>query len=272
MPDDGHNPSEADTDVLLAMLQSIIGEDLPQDALLEALMNADGDVQRAANALRGEGSSSSHVSNIVRPSNTSARKRGATALDDWLTPSAAVDKHIQKKPRSKAHKLAESTTHQDGGAAIIVADEEDEGRPIPRPEPTRTPKKPKINLMDILKQPPASPRSTAASKLAPMTLGTPALIAKHTPTTLHTTVLPPELACRLFYAMLDEAEAHWKRSRWYIGAPVTRYLLSGSLTAKILTQVDKLVESPHLTSFYVRDKASSEWEESAKYWWVVRHY
>ncbi|KAG8891221.1 hypothetical protein FRB99_003767 [Tulasnella sp. 403] len=99
--------------------------------------------------------------------------------------------------------------------------------------------------MEILRPPPPSP--AIAPKLPPLTLGTRSLIEEHTPTTLHSSVLPPELACKLFYKMLDEAEAHWRRSKWYV--------------------VDKLVESPHLTSFYVRGEQSSEWHKAARHWY-----
>ncbi|KAF8797888.1 hypothetical protein BYT27DRAFT_7178068 [Phlegmacium glaucopus] len=111
---------------------------------------------------------------------------------------------------------------------------------------------PSVNLMSILRQPPLDTPSIPC-RLLPLTLSTPALVAEHTPCTLHLSVLPPELACRLFYTMMD-ASKEWKRNKWWIA--------------------DKVVESPHLTSFYVRktdglDK-NEAWQETAQYWYNGR--
>ena len=53
-----------------------------------------------------------------------------------------------------------------------------------------------------------------------------------------------DLACRLYYVMLEEAKC-WKPNKWYIN--------------------DRLVESPHLSGFYARDPNNSI-HEAAKYW------
>ena len=105
-----------------------------------------------------------------------------------------------------------------------------------------------VNLMSVLRQPPSDALSKP-SRLPTLTLSTPELVAKHTPCTLHLSVLSQELACKLFYTMLD-ASKKWKRNKWWIA--------------------DRVVESPHLTSFYVRktdglDKDES-WQETAQYW------
>jgi hypothetical protein len=77
------------------------------------------------------------------------------------------------------------------------------------------------------------------------------MVAEHTPCTLHPSLLPPELACKLFYAMLD-ASRQWSRNKWWL--------------------FDRLVESPHRTSFFARlggnqdDADSKNWEEAAQYW------
>ena len=109
-----------------------------------------------------------------------------------------------------------------------------------------------VNLMTVLRQPaPPSPKKALAQK-PPITLATPALVAKHTPCTIHYSVLPPELACRLFYTMLDLSTG-WKRNKWWL--------------------FDRIVESPHLTSFFARrtdgvdDDAT--WQEVAKFWFVA---
>ena len=80
-------------------------------------------------------------------------------------------------------------------------------------------------------------------------LPTPALVAQHTPCTLHLSVLPPELACRLFHTMID-ASKDWKRNKWWL--------------------FDRLVESPHRTSFFARKNDGVDdddsWQEAAQYW------
>ncbi|TDL24698.1 hypothetical protein BD410DRAFT_718467 [Rickenella mellea] len=102
--------------------------------------------------------------------------------------------------------------------------------------------------MSILKPPP--PTSPQIARLPPLTLSTSALVAQHTPCTLHTSILPPDLACRLFYAMIDESH-RWERNKWWL--------------------FDRVVESPHRTSFYARrldgvDKDTS-WQEAAQFWY-----
>ncbi|KZT56427.1 hypothetical protein CALCODRAFT_435763 [Calocera cornea HHB12733] len=69
------------------------------------------------------------------------------------------------------------------------------------------------------------------ARLRPLTLATPELVKLHTPTTLRTGVLPSELACRLFYYMAGDAK-FWPRNTYYL--------------------FDKLVTSPHRTTFFVR--------------------
>ncbi|KAJ6618363.1 hypothetical protein B0H10DRAFT_2378016 [Mycena sp. CBHHK59/15] len=103
--------------------------------------------------------------------------------------------------------------------------------------------------MTVLRQPP-SPQKVVA-KLSPMTLSTPALVAEHTPCTLHVSVLPPELACRLFYTMV-EASRQWSRNKWWL--------------------FDRLVESPHRTAFFARKTdgldGDASWQEAAQFWQV----
>ncbi|KAG9032468.1 hypothetical protein FRB95_001443 [Tulasnella sp. JGI-2019a] len=216
------------------MLQSVLDEQFSEETLLDALLNADGDVDTAARALRDGPSSSRSAQRII---NGKRKRGGGTGLDKWLVPPAT-----HKKPRSLGSRKATLPPRRDSSEEADAL--EDRAGPS---TVSRTPEKPKVSLLDVLRPPPKSPQGSIAPRLAPMTLGTPAIIAKHTPATLHTSILPPELACRLYFRLLDDAEASWKRSKWFL--------------------VDRLVESPHLTSFYVRDKESTEWNESAKYWY-----
>ncbi|KAH9857039.1 hypothetical protein C2E23DRAFT_865664 [Lenzites betulinus] len=76
------------------------------------------------------------------------------------------------------------------------------------------------------------------------------MVSEHTPCTMHYSVLPPELACRLFYTLLH-ASKDWRRGKWWL--------------------VDRIVESSHSTSFFVRSPKNSESEgdliEAAQYWY-----
>ncbi|QRV86285.1 2OG-Fe(II) oxygenase family protein [Ceratobasidium sp. AG-Ba] len=68
---------------------------------------------------------------------------------------------------------------------------------------------------------------------------------------MHSAVLPLELSCRLYHAMLKASE-DWSRNKWWM--------------------VDKLVESPHTTSFYARHGTEDDydWREAAQYWYNGR--
>ncbi|KAL6305386.1 hypothetical protein BKA93DRAFT_731412 [Sparassis latifolia] len=108
--------------------------------------------------------------------------------------------------------------------------------------------------MNILRHPNSSNSSKPVPpKFPPLTLGTPVLVSDHTPCTLHPSILPSELACRLFYTMMNESR-DWKRNKWWL--------------------FDRVVESPHRTSFYARGPASgtesSDLQEAAQYWYNGR--
>ncbi|KIJ60668.1 hypothetical protein HYDPIDRAFT_177359 [Hydnomerulius pinastri MD-312] len=105
--------------------------------------------------------------------------------------------------------------------------------------------------MSVLRQPP--PSKPSVSQLPPLTLSNPSMVAQHTPCTMHLSVLPPELACKLFYTMVDLSQA-WKRNKWWL--------------------FDRVVESPHRTSFFVRKTNGVDddesWQEAAQYWYNGR--
>lgn len=65
-----------------------------------------------------------------------------------------------------------------------------------------------------------------------------------TETTSHATI---ELACQLYYEMIDESKT-WPAHKWYMN--------------------DRLVESPHIASFYARSE-SQALQEASKYWCVT---
>ena len=203
-----------DTEMLLALLSSMIEGPVPsQEALLQALADADGNISVAAASLQ--------VAQMNQaPTSSSKRKRG---LEDWIVskrkpteaksgPSTSLRASFQTQETHKNVITVPSDGEEDLQSVKSVhiseytqGEEADAKKSTSRHEPRP------ISLMSVLKQAPASP--TRPPKLLPRTLGTPALVAQHTPCTMHLSVLPPELACRLFYVMLREASG-WSRNKW----------------------------------------------------------
>lgn len=211
----------SDTDTLIALVASLLpngSRSFAQDAVIDALVLANGDAEIAARTLL---SSTSAKSTRELSGNDFSNKRKPVDLDTWL------------KPPSRKQKLD------------------------PVAGPSRPPKfpqrdsnsKPTVDLMSVLRRPPSPKKENTQSRLPPMLLGTPELVAQHTPCTLHLSILPPELSCRLFYAMI-EASKTWKRNKWWL--------------------FDRVVESPHLTSFFARKTDGLDddesWQEAAQYW------
>jgi hypothetical protein len=225
--------SPEDTDTLLALLCSLLPDNITpsNENLLEALLQTDGDVQKAAE--------------IVAKQHPSNKRKRNLSLDSWLTRGASSKDHNQslaadattqqsrlgpessnKKPRSAGGR----TTAKNGQLTL--------SKPV----------KPVKNLLDVLRQPP-SVITTSVPRLPPLTLSNPSLVAQHTPCTLHLGVLPQELACRLFYTMLHEAQ-DWSRNKWWL--------------------FDRLVESPHRSSLYTRHPVESNneaaWQGITRAW------
>ena len=206
---------DGDTETLIALVSSLLPQyTYSQDAILDALIQCNGDVKAAVEVLQ---------------SKTPTKKRNHSNLDSWLN-----------RPPKKASKTSTRRNSPAPPTSII------------KPYAPTTVASSSVNFMSVLRQPPSDAPPTP-SRLPPLTLSTPALVAKHTPCTLHLSVLSQELACRLFYTMLDASE-QWKRNKWWIA--------------------DKVVESPHLTSFYVRetdglDNKDEVWQETAQYWCVI---
>ncbi|CCA72374.1 hypothetical protein PIIN_06308 [Serendipita indica DSM 11827] len=235
--DDGH-----DTEMLLAMLSSMMEGPVPsQEVLLQALVDADGDISVAAAALKVT---------QKKQASTSANKR-KRGLEGWIVSKrkpaeAKIGSSTPSGSSLHTHKdmgVVPSDSEEDSGAAESVKFAKGEDGDA---KPSKARQGPPVSLMSVLKQAPSSP--TRPPKLVPRTLGTPALVAQHTPCTMHLSVLPPELACRLFYVMLREAHG-WSRN--------------------------KLVESPHKTSFYARNleedlEGNENMQEAAKYWYNGR--
>lgn len=185
-----------DTELLLALLSSLIkGPSLPHNVMLEALIDAGGDVNLAADKLN-ETNGSFKIAGVKR--------KRPSKLDTWL-----VNKKVAKE---------EVSAHEDEDCANLVnmraVDEHLAVEQSPGGSSKKSPwssNKDSVPLMTILRQAPTE--NKGVPKLLPRTLATPLLVSQNTPCTLHPSILPPKLACRLFYAMLREASS-WKRNKW----------------------------------------------------------
>lgn len=82
-------------------------------------------------------------------------------------------------------------------------------------------------ISDVLRAKDDQPIAST-SRLPVLTLGTPDLVARHSPCTLILDVLDQNLAGELYLEMIEESEA-WQRNKWHL--------------------FDKEVESPHTTAF-----------------------
>lgn len=201
-----------DTDTLLALVSSLLTTPTLDSAIiLNTLVQCDGDVSAAAEILN---------TRYQSPGGSLKKKRKRSGdLDNWLMSSPRKESRPMKSEGSK--------------------------RPLSL-GPT-SPSKPVVDLMTVLRQPPSAPQS--APRLPPLTLSNPSLVAQHTPCTLHLSVLPRELACKLFYTMVDASKS-WTQNKWWL--------------------VDRVVSSPHRTSFYARRQngvdGDCNWQEAAQYW------
>lgn len=207
-----------DTDTLLALVSSLLTVPAPEnDKILDTLVKCDGDVEATARLL-----------NTDVEDKGKKRKRGN--LEDW----------VMKPPAHKTPKSIEPTIPETEKRTLSIASS---SKP-------RSLGKPTVDLMTVLKRPPNS-REKIVPRLAPLMLSNPTMVAGNTPCTLHLSVLPPELACRLFYTMVN-ASRHWKRNKWWL--------------------FDRLVESPHRTSFFARKDdgldGDETWQEAAQFWCV----
>lgn len=232
-----------DTDMKLAMLASLLPPgSVPEHAvLLDALAHSGGIVDEAANNILSEPN--------TRISSPDKKRKRETDLDDWL--GRSTSRSTKSTPNVNAKSLKPRSSSSLPGSS----------RSSERPQcvaststPSRSERSPAKrqtkNLMDVLHSPPSA--GPSVPRLPPLTLSNPSMVKEHTPCTLHHSVLPPELACRLFYTMLAEAR-DWKRNKWWL--------------------FDRLVESPHRTSFFIRDNLGSRpedqgWLKVTQFWYV----
>lgn len=232
---------QEDTDTLLALLCSLLPDNIApsQHSLLDALLQAEGDAEKAAE--------------IILKQRTNGKRKRNVSLDSWLTRPAGTSKDANDQPLSSPDsstlhsQLGSESPHKHKKPRSVSDTSTTKSNLLPLSKPV----KPVKNLLDVLRQPP----SLAASlpRLPLLMLSNPSLVAQHTPCTLHLGILPPELACHLFYTMLHEAR-DWPRNKWWL--------------------VDRLVESPHRSSLYTRHPVEGDneaaWQGITRAWWGTK--
>ncbi|GJJ12080.1 hypothetical protein Clacol_006321 [Clathrus columnatus] len=216
---------EQDTEILLAILSSLLEPPIPsQNVLLDALINSSGDVNAAAKNLRQSTSTFTRTSSPGSFASNSRKGGAQRPLEDWLSSSSSNSRSFKKRkledPSPKAVKTQELNHSLVSGSSSVSHS---------------------ISSSNLV---------PSLHRLLPLTLSSPEMVKKHTPCTLHLGILPPELACRLFYTLVD-ASKDWIPSKWFVA--------------------DRLVASPHKTSFFARANNgiddNTEWQTLAPYWY-----
>lgn len=232
-----------DTDTLLALICSLLPDNIKpsQESLLDALVQTDGDVEKAAE--------------IISKQSLHSKRKRKVSLDSWLIRTTASSNDANGQSSTLRSRLGSESPNKKPRSAGSTS-----GTSTPKIAPASDlplsrPVKPVENLLEILRQPlratggVATGTSASVPRLPPLTLSNPSLVAQHTPCTHHLGILPAELACRLFYTMLYEAR-DWPRNKWWL--------------------VDRLVESPHRSSLYTRHpvegKDEAAWQGITRAW------
>lgn len=205
-----------DNDTLLAVVLSLLTGPVPEiDIVLDALVQCNGDAEAAARLLNDS---------------PKAKKRKRVNLDDWLRKDVTPKFFISNN---------DNTSRRREDKPISVSN------PLQKSKSSTT-----INLTSVLRSPPS--REKIVPQLRPLMLSNPTIVAQNTPCTLHLSVLPPELACRLFYTTIRAAR-DWQRNKWWL--------------------FDRVVESPHRTAFFARyDSMDASWQAAAQFWCSCNHF
>lgn len=217
-----------DTDTLIALVSSLLNRLVGHEIILETLVITNGDVQRAAEILNDASDINGGIAG--------ERKRRRLSLDTWLKNTKTSTKECIDLTQSDCASSSSNTIKPKSNIRMA----------------SKSPTKPPTDLMTILRQPrdPEQAKTRKIKGLPPLMLSNPSMVAEHTPCTLHLSVLPPDLACRLFYVMIN-ASKKWQRNKWWL--------------------FDRVVESPHRTSFFARARKAGEgntddWREAAQFW------
>lgn len=191
----------ADNDLLLVLVRSLLdgplSTSLSEPAILNALADADGSVERAAEALQrggsGQGSEATHIAPAAQcPASSSLvpskRTRDSTTVTGWLK---------GESPPSKAGRrpFTSSQSRPPPAAPVTIPSALDRLMAAPIPS---APLKP-------------------ASSLPPLLLATPKLLAQHLPcVAVPPSPLSPKLAAALFCELMEDSQS-WTKNQYIIG-------------------------------------------------------
>lgn len=170
---------DEDTDVLLVLLETSLPSQLVvrREELLEALISAGGDVELASRTLNEAFRGKVNPSPVRKPN--SKRKAGA-GLDDWLK-------------SSKRRLSSESSQFKDDGFKALPSGKHSVASNIaiaPRVSSFRQHSANSPSSLAMVLRDNSSRRTHTVQPLPVRLLSTPEAVANHTPTTLHTSILP----------------------------------------------------------------------------------
>jgi hypothetical protein len=181
---------DPDTDLLLVLVRSLLSPplaSLDQGALLDALLEADGDIERAAAALeRGGAGQGSHSSSSTRQAGHKRARSDQGQIESWLDGPKSKRKSVVKASRSSA--FATSTSS------------------LPTQRPPQRPDSPtsKAKL------------AKAVVPLPPLLLANSKLLSDHLPCiAVPPSPLSPRLASALYCVLMDES-ASWTKNDYVI--------------------------------------------------------
>jgi hypothetical protein len=173
---------DEDTDVLLVLLETSLPSRLvAKEELLEALISSGGNVELAARTLNDAFQGNVNAS---PPQKLNSKRKAGIGLDDWLRSSKR--RLIPEDPQCEddAFRGLPPDNHLVGSSTVSTVSTVGQNSANIRPPLTHP-----SSLAVILKD--KSPRKThTVQRLPVLTLSTPEAVAKHTPTTLHTSILP----------------------------------------------------------------------------------
>ncbi|KAH9857040.1 hypothetical protein C2E23DRAFT_806344 [Lenzites betulinus] len=196
-----------DTEIMLALLSSTLHpQEFEQSVLLDALANSNGDIEAAAQSLRSQPP-------------RKRRKLDNTNLERWLIGSKP---HTHSAPSMALEREYHSIS---SGPSRAASQTRSELRPA-AVERSGLPSAPVSKVEIEPKDVSYSSLSVSVPRMRPLTLSTPELVAKHTPCTIHYSVLPPELACRLYHTLLC-SNPDWQRASGHASSFYRRASTSG---------------------------------------------
>ncbi|KAI0363465.1 hypothetical protein BV20DRAFT_1126265 [Pilatotrama ljubarskyi] len=196
------NAADIDTETMLVMLSSLLHpQEFEDTVLLDALVLSNGDIDAAARSLQSE------------PPKKRRRLASTASIEGWLkereTSSLVPPRLGGENSSSLAPRVNSPTSVTKENTDSQVVKTSSQQKEIKRRAQGAT-----KDAFTALLQPSAIATSSSKQqgpRMLPLMLSTPALVAEHTPCTMHYSVLPPELACRLYYTLLY-ASRDWERA------------------------------------------------------------